>query len=114
MHPVDISPCGKEVSADETGDEPAVHLRLYVARSTPNSVRAECNLAAVMASLKNHRVPLRLEIINVFLEPRRAATEGVIVTPTLIGWSVGKRVVLMGDLADRSLLEGVLVGLSEG
>lgn len=113
MHPADPPPDGIDASGEGAGEEPAVYLRLYVARSTPNSVRAERNLTAVLASLKHERVLRFLEVIDVFLQPRRAVTEGVIVTPTLIGLRGDKRIVLMGDLADRSQLEGVLAGLSE-
>jgi circadian clock protein KaiB len=87
------------------------HLRLYVARSTPNSMRAESNLSAALAGLDGKRANASLEIIDVFADPKRAMADGVIVTPTLVGSSVGKRVVLMGDLADRDRLEGVLQDL---
>jgi circadian clock protein KaiB len=109
MKPADMS-SGDAPSAS-AHDESVVRLRLYVARSTPNSVRAELNLSAALANLKSRRVSSSLEIIDVFAQPKRAITDGVIVTPTLIGSSFEKRVVLMGDLADRVRLEGVLQDL---
>lgn len=112
MHPVDNTSDGSGICPVGAADNQAVYLRLYIAGSTPNSVRAERNLTVALASMQNHQVQPLLEIIDVFLQPRSAVTEGVIVTPTLIGLSGGKRVVLMGDLADREQLESVLVGLS--
>jgi circadian clock protein KaiB len=85
-------------------DQPTARLRLYVARSTPNSVRAEQNLAAVLAVLSEGFAGLMVETIDVFLQPKRAITDGVVVTPTLIGSTAEKRIVLMGDLADRDHL----------
>ena len=101
-------PDGELSSGGDAGPEPAVRLRLYVARSTPNSVRAEHNLAAVLDGLEHGRARPPLEVVDVFSEPRRAMTDGVVVTPTLIGLGLGKRVVLIGDLADRDRLETVL------
>lgn len=76
-------------------------LRLYVARSTPNSVRAEGNLSVVLGSLQDDVAPPILEVIDVFVEPKRAMTDCVVVTPTLIVLGSAKRVILMGDLADH-------------
>jgi len=87
------------------------HLRLYVARTTPNSVRAEENLAVAMSSLEGGLLMLPLEIIDVFLQPKRAITDGIVVTPTLIGHSKNKRIVLLGDLADVLQLRRVLQDL---
>jgi circadian clock protein KaiB len=102
---------GGTPSASDPRDELVVRLRLYVARSTPNSARAEYNLLAALANLESKRASSSLEIIDVFSQPKRAITDGVIVTPTLIGSSFDKRVVLMGDLADRARLEGMLQDL---
>jgi len=49
-----------------------------------------------------------LEIIDVFVQPRRAITDGIIVTPTLIGSNKTKLFVPMGDLADRAQVEMML------
>ena len=99
-----IRPAGAQVA----------HLRLYIAESTPNSVRAMQNLAAVMDGLEGCAVAPELEIIDVFTQPRRALTEGVIVTPTLIGLAGEKRIVLIGDLGDLNQVRralGDLLGL---
>jgi circadian clock protein KaiB len=101
-------------AVDATGvapPPPSAKLRLYIANSTPNSTRATANLAAALESLPRNLAPPALEIIDVFSQPKRAMTDGVIVTPTLIGMGAGKRVVLMGDLADRPHLESAIASL---
>ncbi len=89
-------------------DEVRVRLRLYIARSTPNSVRAELNLSAVLDGFRDR---LDLEIVDVFAQPKRAITDGVVATPTLIGSAADRRIVLMGDLADLTQVRGALEGL---
>jgi hypothetical protein len=106
-------PISEERTRNVSASAAAVCLRLYVAYSTPNSARATSNLAAALDALSSKFGRPMLEVIDVFSYPKRAMTEGVIVTPTLIGTGRGKRVVLMGDLSDRSHLEGVLASLFE-
>jgi hypothetical protein len=86
----------------------APQLRLYIARSTPNSVRAEQNLDAVLASLGADRARLVPEVIDVFANGKRAITDGVIVTPTFIVVRGDKRYTLVGDLSDISQLRALL------
>lgn len=98
-------------SAPNSGEDAPIQLRLYVARSTPNSVRAVSNLTAALAALSGKGARPDFEVVDVFSEPRRAIRDNVIVTPMLIGLSAGKRVVLMGDLSNSAQLEGVILGL---
>jgi circadian clock protein KaiB len=84
-----------------TSGEQAARLRLYIAQSTPNSVRAAHNLSVVLNGLVGNCLVPELEIIDVFRQPRRAITDGVMVTPTLIGFAGDKRIVLIGDLGDQ-------------
>ncbi len=79
-------------------------LRLYVARETPNSARAEQNLSAALAELGDMAAPLGCEIVDVFSNAKRAVADGVIITPTLIGLKPNGRVVMIGDLTDRTAL----------
>ena len=104
-----VGPAPAGESPDSSGA--AVRLRLYVARSTPNSVRAEGNLLASMAELGHGPSRFELEIVDVFAQPGRAITDGIIVTPTLLGLRHGRRVVLIGDLADKGHLQGILRSL---
>ncbi|MEO8754331.1 MAG: circadian clock KaiB family protein [Casimicrobiaceae bacterium] len=57
-------------------------FRLYVAGDAQNSVQALANLKALC------RVHLRdrhdIEVVDVFLEPKRALQDGILMTPTLV------------------------------
>lgn len=111
MAPSDMPSDRAAAPRQGSGDAATARLRLYVARSTPNSVRAASNLTAAIETLGSGLARPTLEIIDVFAEAKRAITDGVIVTPTLIGLNVGKRVVLIGDLADRAQLDDTLADL---
>jgi circadian clock protein KaiB len=87
---------------------PPARLRLYVARTTPNSARAEQNLKLAMNELDDGGAGLGLEIVDVFRHPKRALTDGVIVTPTLIGLRADGRLTMMGDLTDKEKLSVLL------
>lgn len=113
MQRVDASVGPALPAASPDGGAAAVRLRLYVARSTPNSVRAEGNLMASMAELGQEPSRFELEIVDVFAQPGRAITDGIIVTPTLLGLRHGRRVVLIGDLADKGHLQGILRSLMQ-
>lgn len=84
------------------------HLRLFIARSTPNSVRAEHNLKLALPGLGTPTVAIKLEIIDVFSDPHQALAHGVIVTPTLIGVGPQGRTIVIGDLADSAALHQFL------
>jgi circadian clock protein KaiB len=86
-------------------------LRLYVAASTPNSTRAESNLLAALKDMGAEGGGPELEIVDVFTHPKRALTDGVIVTPTLIGIVANGRKTMMGDLSDSAKLKMLLVSL---
>jgi circadian clock protein KaiB len=86
-------------------------LRLYVAGSTPNSTRAESNLQAAIRELEAEGGALELEIVDVFTHPKRALTDGVIVTPTLIAIVANGRKTIMGDLTDGAKLKLLLASL---
>lgn len=90
-----------------------VGLRLYIARSTPNSVRAEESLRAAVAELDGHGVQLPIEIVDVFTNPKRAIIDGVIVTPTLFALLPNRRITMMGDLTDTVRLHGLLRTLQD-
>ena len=82
----------------------ATGLRLYVARGTPNSDRAETNLGVALLKLDGAGAQMPVEIVDVFSDPKRALKDGIIATPTLIGFCVPKRQVIMGDLTDSDQL----------
>jgi hypothetical protein len=86
----------------------SARLRLYIARSTPNSIRAEQNLAAVLAVLGAAAASMAVEVIDVFVSGKRAILDGVIVTPTLVILRGDARHVIVGDLSDVSQLRALL------
>ncbi|MFA7281983.1 MAG: circadian clock KaiB family protein [Sterolibacterium sp.] len=55
---------------------------LYVADDAPNSVQAIANLAAFCKAHLPDRY--EIEIVDVYREPKRALTEGIFMTPTLV------------------------------
>jgi hypothetical protein len=93
-------------AAPDTGSAPPAScvLRLYVARGTPNSVRAEQNLRSALSAMGGRGDSFGLEIVDVFTRPKLAIADGVIVTPTLFARRSGARHVILGDLSNEAKL----------
>ncbi|MGB6487752.1 MAG: circadian clock KaiB family protein [Steroidobacteraceae bacterium] len=86
-------------------------MRLYVAGKAPNSVKAIANLRAICRRyLKDG---YKLEIIDVCEHPRRALSDGVIVTPNLAKLSPGPASSVIGNLGDTDSVLAAL-GLQAG
>jgi hypothetical protein len=88
-----------------------LQLRFYVARLTPNSVRAEQHLLSVLHNFPDHGSIYNLEIIDVLTHQHRALTDGIIVTPTLIGSHGLLRKTMVGDLNNAAELMAFLQSL---
>ena len=74
-------------------------LRLYVAGTTPRSLRAVQNVKRICdAALPNQYV---LEVVDVYKEPGRLAKDQVIAIPTLIKFAPGELKRLVGDLSQE-------------
>lgn len=74
-------------------------LRLYVAGTTPRSLRAVQNIKRICdAELPNH---YRLEVVDVYKEPGRLAQDQVVAIPTLIKFAPGATKRLIGDLSQE-------------
>jgi circadian clock protein KaiB len=72
-------------------------LRLYVAGGALNSVQAIANLRAICnAHLQGRH---EIEIVDVFREPKRALTDGVFMTPTLMRISPAPTLRIVGTLS---------------
>jgi hypothetical protein len=82
-------------------------LRLYVASTTPNSERAKANLDAALQDF-SVAPGYRVELIDVLADAKRAVTDNVIVTPTLVAIGPKQRLVMIGDLSDSNKLQGLL------
>ena len=76
---------------------PALRLRLYVAGTAPNSLKAVANARAICDD--HFGSTYELEIVDLLKHPSRAAEDGIIVTPTLLKLSspIGR---LIGSLSD--------------
>jgi circadian clock protein KaiB len=92
----------------EAAARPAGYVRLYIAGSTPNSLRAQQSLRDALSAMADTAMRLTIEVIDVFKGPKRAITDGILVTPTLVALHSGKRVVMVGDLSDAAALRSVL------
>jgi len=86
--------------ASRPAAETIVVLRLYIADSAPNSLRAVANLAAICKEHLEDR--FRLEIIDVLETPLRALADGVLVTPSLTKLSPSPMAKIVGNLSDKS------------
>ena len=75
-------------------------LRLYVAGTTPRSLRAVQNIKRICeAELPDH---YHLEVVDVYKEPRRLAQDQVVAIPTLIKFAPGEVKRLIGDLSQEA------------
>jgi circadian clock protein KaiB len=81
-----------------------LRLRLYVAGSAPNSLRAIRNATAICEA--HFGAAYHLEIVDMIAQPKRALSDAIIVTPTLLKLapSPTQRVVGNLDDTDRVLL----------
>jgi hypothetical protein len=95
----------QDASAPAAAPPPSCVLRLYVARGTPNSVRAEQNLRSALSAMGGRADFFGLEIVDVFTRPKLAIADGVIVTPTLFARRSGARHIIFGDLSNETKLQ---------
>ncbi len=79
---------------------PLLQLRLFVAGSAPNSLRALANVKIICD--EHFPAAYQLEIVDVLTHPDRALIEGVIVTPTLVKLSPPPVQRMIGSLGDTS------------
>jgi len=82
----------------DTVDPPMLKLRLYVAGSSPNSAMAVANLKKLRQGPLGER--LELQVVDVFKEPERALTEGVLVTPMLVKLDPLPECRILGNLSN--------------
>jgi circadian clock protein KaiB len=72
---------------------------LYVAGNSPNSAQAVANLNALCREHLADRH--QIEIVDVFLEGKRALDDGVIMTPLLVKLSPKPGCEIIGTLSDH-------------
>jgi circadian clock protein KaiB len=81
---------------------PVFKFRLYVAGDSQNSVEAVANLTAIcrqyLPDLYN------IEVMDVFLHPARAATDGIFMTPTLVKVAPAPTRTIIGNLSQTGVV----------
>lgn len=77
-------------------------FRLYVAGDTQNSTQAKANLTA----LCREHLPDQheIEIVDIFRQPKRALTDGIFMTPTLVKLAPGPVQKIIGSLSQQELV----------
>jgi circadian clock protein KaiB len=86
-------------------------FRLYVAGDAMNSVQAIANLTAFChAHLADRHT---IEIVDVFRDPKRALTDGIFMTPTLIKLAPPPTRRIVGTLSQTRVIL-VSLGLEAG
>jgi circadian clock protein KaiB len=81
---------------------PGLRLRLYVAGTAPNSVKAIANCRAICD--EHFASKHELEIVDLLEHPARALADGIIVTPTLLKLLPLPVQRVIGSLNDTSQL----------
>jgi circadian clock protein KaiB len=82
------------------GRENLHELRLYVAGTTPRSLRAVQNIKRICDSELPDQYTL--EVVDVYKQPDRLAQDQVIAIPTLIKFAPGEVKRLIGDLSQEA------------
>jgi len=88
-----------------------VTMCLYVAGKAPNSIKAIANLETICR--RYLKSGYKLEIVDVCEHPRRALSDGVMVTPSLSKMAPGPSASVIGNLSDTSSVLAAL-GLQAG
>ena len=96
------------MSTVRSDEPPRLRLRLYVAGNGPNSLSAVANARAICE--EHFAAAHELEIVDLLLHPERAATDGIIVTPTLLKLAPSPVQRLVGSLGDARQLLRTLAG----
>jgi circadian clock protein KaiB len=66
------------------GSRELLSLRLYVAGQAPNSAAAIRNLGILFPGGEASGQPVKIEIVDLLLEPLRGLADGVVLSPTLV------------------------------
>jgi circadian clock protein KaiB len=81
-------------------------FRLYVSGNVPNSLQAIANLTALCET----HLPGRheIEIVDVFVDPKRALAESIFMTPTLVSVSPFPGRKIVGNLSQTEPILQIL------
>jgi circadian clock protein KaiB len=81
-------------------------FRLYTAGDTQNSVMAFANLSSLCEARLRSRY--KIEVVDVLREPKRALTDGIFMTPTLLKLAPRPLQKIVGTLSDSDQVSEVL------
>jgi circadian clock protein KaiB len=97
----------QEVNTSDWQEDALLYqLRLYVAGTSPASVRAINNLQRILEVHLKDRY--NLEIIDVYQQPLLAQSEQIIAVPVMIKTLPGPKRLLIGDMSDTNrVLRGI-------
>lgn len=73
-------------------------FRLFVAGDTQNSMAARANLNALCRTHLHDGY--EIEVVDVFVEPKRALVDGIFMTPTLLKLAPGPVCKIVGTLSN--------------
>ena len=82
------------------GSPGAYEFRLFVAGSTPRSLRAIANFKTICAKYIEGEVSFR--VIDVYQQPQLARADDVLAVPTLLQLEPGPSRRILGDLSDTA------------
>jgi circadian clock protein KaiB len=91
----------KRISELKRSSDPH-RLRLYVAGSSPRSIRAIQNVKHICES--ELAGGYNLEVVDIYKEPRRAIEDQIVAIPTLIKQAPGVLRRMIGDMSETALL----------
>ena len=77
-------------------DDDHFKFRLYVAGDARNSVQAVANLTSFCRTHLQNRH--EIEVVDVLRQPKRALTDGIFMTPTLVKLAPGPILKIIGAL----------------
>jgi circadian clock protein KaiB len=77
-------------------------FRLYVAGDAQNSVEAIANLTTICSKYLPGLYDI--EVMDVFLEPARAVTDGIFMTPTLVKLAPAPTRTIIGNLSQTGVV----------
>jgi len=100
-----MTAAGNGLNWDIDGEQIYI-LRLYVAGTSPNSVRAITNLKEICEHHLNGNYDL--EIVDVYQQAEKAGEDQLIALPLLVKKSPGQVRRLIGDMSDeKKVLKGL-------
>jgi circadian clock protein KaiB len=94
-----------------TNPDAIYHFRLYVAGEAGNSVEALANFRELCD--RHLAGCCEVEVVDVFLQPQVAMSDGIFMTPTLLKLAPGKPRTVVGTLSDvRTVLQALELPVS--